>query len=130
LHFKPLALALDRNGTCSFRGLTPRIKGAHFLEILSVIVSALLFGTTFWASLKIFDRYNSKNTLGLAVFIGFVFAFSGPSMLFMLPLVALLYLLVSYYDLGFIKSFAVVGSLFAMNIAVQMLLLELATRMN
>ena len=100
------------------------------MEILSVIISALLFGTTFWASLKIFDRYNSKNTLGLAVFIGFVFAFSGPSMLFLLPLVALLYLLVSYYDLGFIKSFAVVGSLFAMNIAVQMLLLELATKMN
>jgi hypothetical protein len=100
------------------------------LEILSVLISALLFGTTFWASLKIFDRYNSRNTLGLAVFIGFVFAISGPSGLFLLPLVALLYLLVSYYDLGFIKSFGVVGSLFAMNIAVQVLLIELATRLN
>lgn len=100
------------------------------MEILSVVVGALMFGTTFWASLKIFDRYNSKNTLGLAVFIGFVFALSGPSLFFLLPLVALLYLLVSYYDLGIIRSFAVVGTLFAMNIAVQVVLLELAARLN
>lgn len=100
------------------------------MEILSVVISALLFGSTFWASLKLFDRYNSKNSLGLAVFIGFVFAISAPASLFMLPLIALLYLLVSYYDVGFIRSFAVVGTLFAMHIAIQAALLELGTRLQ
>jgi hypothetical protein len=100
------------------------------VQIISTLIAALAFGGTFWASIKLFDRYNSRNTFGLAALLGVVFAFSAPSSLFLLPLIAMLYLLVSYYDLGLFKSFAVVGSMFAMNVALAVGLHRLAATLQ
>jgi hypothetical protein len=88
--------------------------------LMLIVISAAVFALTLWGSIKLLDRYNTRNTLPIAAFVGIVFAAFSPGSIFvLLPLVALLYLLVSYYDIGFFKSFGVVGSMIAMNLGLQ-----------
>lgn len=89
------------------------------MEWISIVVGALVFAVTLWGSIKIFDRYNSHNTLAVAAIIGLVFSFAAAAgtVMFLLPLVALMYLLVAFYDLGILRAFAVVGSMIAMQLA-------------
>jgi hypothetical protein len=91
------------------------------MQILSMLLGVALFSITLWAGIKLVDRYNSRNSIAVAAIIGGVFGLVAPAMpifFFALPLIALLYLLVNYYELGLIRSVAVVIAMFAANMAV------------
>jgi len=102
------------------------------MAFINFVIGALLFGLAMWGGIKILDRYNSRNSLALAGVIGAVFSLAAPvfGIFMVLPLVALLYLLVSYYDLGLLRSFGVVGimygSLIALGLIVQQLTIAFA----
>lgn len=99
------------------------------MEILTTLIGALIFALTLWGSIKLVDRYNSQNKLAVAGIIGVVFGFCAPalgSMFMILPLVALMYLLIQFYDLGLIRSFAVVGAMFASNLLLAPIVRELS----
>lgn len=90
------------------------------MEIVTTILGALLFAATLWGSIKLVDRYNSRNSMAIAAIIGGFFGFAAPAlgMIFMaLPLIALMYLLVQFYELGIGRSVAVIGAMIASNIA-------------
>ena len=85
-----------------------------------MLIGAVLFAFTFWGAIKLVDRYNSRNSLVVAGIIGSFMAFAAPSLgliLIALPLIALMYLLVNYYELGLLRSIAVIVALWAMNLA-------------
>lgn len=72
-----------------------------------MLALATLYAFTTWASIKIIDRYNTRNTMGAAIACGVVFGTIIPfaGMLFaMIPLVGLMFVFVIYYDLGFIRA--------------------------
>jgi len=90
------------------------------MEIISIVLGAAIFGSTLWGSIKLLERYNPRNTWGMAAFIGLVFGLTAPALglvLVLLPLVALGYLLVNYYELGLLKSLGVIGLMLGANIA-------------
>lgn len=89
------------------------------MTITGLIFGILLFTATFWVSLQLVDTDNPRNSLGTAAVIGTVMSVFGSMVgpfFAILPLVCLLKLLVGYYDLGILKSFAVVGMMFALNL--------------
>lgn len=89
--------------------------------MLEVVLGILVFSATFWTSLHVLDTDNPKNTVGTALLIGTVFSVFGSMVgpiFILLPLVALLQLLVRYYDLGIMRSFGVVFLMFALNFGV------------
>ena len=80
------------------------------MEILIIIaVCSVAFGFSLWLSLKILESGNSRNSLGLAIFIGIFFSLPTVFEIGLygniFSLVALLLLLLNFYDLGFIKTF-------------------------
>lgn len=80
------------------------------LFAVSFIAGALVFGFAFWMSIRILEPHNSENSLGLALVVGAVvgvFGSLGGPVLGYIPLIALFYLLIRHYDLGFIKSILV-----------------------
>ncbi len=88
---------------------------------MAIIFAALGFGGALFASLKIVDTNNTRNTLPLALIIGAVFAIAAPfaaGPFAILPLVALLYLLVKYYELGLIGSMATVITMHVVSLIV------------
>lgn len=87
--------------------------------MVELILGILFFTATFWISLQLIDTNNPRNTLGTAALIGTVMAVFGSMVgpfFALLPLVCLLQLLVRYYDLGILQSFAVVGMMFVLNL--------------
>jgi hypothetical protein len=99
------------------------------MAIITTIIGALLFGLTLWGSIKLFDRYNSRNSLAVAAIIGGFFGFAAPALgliFLFLPLIALMYLLVQYYELGLIRSVAVIGAMVAANIALSEIIAAIA----
>lgn len=89
--------------------------------MLEVALGILFFSATFWTSLHLLDTDNPKNTFGLALIVGTVMSVFGSMMgpfFFLLPLVALLQLLVRYYDLGMLRSFGVVFLMFALQFGI------------
>jgi hypothetical protein len=82
------------------------------MSILTLIIGAAIFATALWGSLAILDRGNSRNNIGTAAVLGLVFSI--PSALGfgllsgIIPLIALLLVLVQYYDIGLIRSLLVV----------------------
>ena len=89
--------------------------------MLEVVLGILVFTATFWTSLHIIDTDNPKNTIGTAALIGTVMSVFGSMVgpiFILLPLIALLQLLVRYYDLGIIRSFSVVFMMFALNFGI------------
>ena len=81
------------------------------MEIAALyLLNAIVFALSLWLGLKIFDSGNPDNSLGTAAFLGGIFAlptFVG-SILPFLSLVAFMILLIKYYDLGILRSLAVV----------------------
>ncbi|MGK0357928.1 MAG: hypothetical protein ACI9U2_000211 [Bradymonadia bacterium] len=91
------------------------------MTITGLIFGILLFTATFWVSLRLIDADNPRNRLGTAAVIGTVMSVFGSMVgpfFALLPLVCLLQLLVRYYELGILKSFAVVGMMFVLNLGV------------
>lgn len=89
--------------------------------MVGLILGILFFTATFWVSLQLIDTDNPRNTLGTAAVIGTVMSVFGSMVgpfFAILPLVCLLQLLVRYYDLGILKSFAVVGMMFVLNLGI------------
>ena len=66
-------------------------------------------GFIIWGSVKLLDKTNDKNSLFMAFFASFMIALLGLGGTFFLflPIVGLLYLFVSYYELGILKSFLI-----------------------
>lgn len=92
--------------------------------MVPLILGVLFFTATFWVSLHLIDGDNPRNTLGTAAIIGTVMSVFGSMVgpfFALLPLVCLLQLLVRYYDLGILKSFAVVGMMFALNLGISII---------
>lgn len=99
------------------------------MEIISIVLGALIFAGTLWGSIKLLERYNPRNSFGLAAFIGVIFALVAPALglfLFILPLVALGYLLVNFYELGILKSLGVIGLMIGANILLSEMAVSLA----
>ena len=80
-------------------------------DLCLFLIFSTLYGFSTWASIKIIDRYNTRNTMGAACAVGIMFGgvvpFAG-MLLGFLPLAGLLMVLVAYYDLGFVRSFLTV----------------------
>jgi len=75
--------------------------------ILNFIANVLVLTACIYGSIKLVDRYNSRNKLGTAAVIALVFAIfggMGGSILFFLPLLAYFFILVKYYDLSFLQA--------------------------
>lgn len=90
------------------------------MELVTFILGTLIFAALLWGGIKLVDRYNSRNSIAVAVIIGAFFGFAAPALGFFfmaLPLIALMYLLVAYYDLGLIRSIIVVVAMIAGNLA-------------
>lgn len=93
--------------------------------MLDLMLGIFIFAATFWTSLQLLDSHNPKNTMGTALLIGTVMSVFGSLVgpfLLLLPLVALLQLLVRYYDLGIMRSFGVVFMMFALNFGLSSIL--------
>jgi len=81
--------------------------------IIQVAISTVLVGAAMFASIWLVDRYNSRNKLPTAFFVAAVLSFFAPmsvGFLAILPLVALFYILLNFYELGFLKSIAVIAA--------------------
>ncbi len=81
------------------------------VELAAICVSTVLYGMGLWGSVKILDRYNTRNSMVVALVVGLLFALIMPWMglLFaVLPLMGLLFLLVFYYQLGYLHAFLVI----------------------
>jgi hypothetical protein len=80
--------------------------------VFQIISTSIVFAFALFLSLRILSPYNTENTPGTAVFIGLAFGISGVLFGFgyfaVLPLLALFYLLIQFYNLGLIRSFCVV----------------------
>ena len=90
------------------------------MYLIQVLVGAVVFGLTLWGGIKLVDRYNTHNSIPLALIIGVVFAAMAPmfgAVLIVLPLIALLYLLINFFNLGLLQSLAVFIAMGAMNLA-------------
>ena len=102
------------------------------MEIISIVLGALFFGFTLWGVIKAYDRYNPRNTLPVALIIGSVFAVMAPVFglfLLVLPLVALCYLLINYYELGLLSSLFVLGAMIISNVAHAELMAAITARL-
>lgn len=87
---------------------------------ISILISTVLSGFVLWLSIKIVERHNPANTLLTAMLLGLGFSIFGSfcfGPLLILPLVALLLLLVRFYDLGIGKSLLVVLLIGALKLA-------------
>ena len=97
-----------------------------FIQILS---TSVVFAFTLWLSLKILAPNNTDNTPGTAVFIGIIFGLAGVlfgfGYFFALPLVALLYILIQFYDLGLIRSFCVVAMMTLLTYGIQIFMQQM-----
>ena len=92
---------------------------------VSILISTLLSAFVLWLSIKIVDRYNSSNSFGLALILGLGFSIFGSfciGPLMVLPLVALLFLLIRFYDLGLGKSLLVVLLIGALKLGIGLVL--------
>ena len=102
------------------------------MQILQVMASSVIFAFTLWFSLKIFAPEKTENTPGTAVFIGVIFGLSGVlfgyGYFFALPLVALFYLLIHFFDLGLIRSFCVIALMTLSSFVIQFALETMTTR--
>ncbi len=93
--------------------------------VVSILISTLISAFVLWLSIKIVDRYNSSNTFGLALILGLGFSIFGSfciGPLVILPLVALLFLLIRFYDLGLGKSLLVVLLIGALKVGIGLVL--------
>jgi hypothetical protein len=89
--------------------------------LLQIALGTLLYGFGLWGAIKIIDRYNTTNSLALAMVIGAVLAVVMPvfGLVFVaMPLAGLLFVLVFAYDLGYGRG--------ALVIALEALLLYIA----
>jgi hypothetical protein len=85
------------------------------LDWQAIAIGTVLFGGVLWASIKLLEPANHENSLGLALIVGAAFAFTTPHGLFVaIPLVGLMYLLLGFYDMGFIKGLAVIAAMAAL----------------
>ena len=93
--------------------------------VAQILISTLLSAFVLWLSIKIVERYNDANTFPVALVIGLVFSVfgsfcSGP--LIILPLVAMMFILLRFYELGLLKSLLVVVLIGALNIGIGLVL--------
>jgi hypothetical protein len=97
---------------------------------IQLVSSSAVFAFTLWLSLRIFAPSNTDNTPGTAVFIGIVFGISGVLFGFnyfiALPLIALLYLLIQFYNLGLIRSFCVVILMGLLSYGIQIFMQQMS----
>jgi len=73
----------------------------------AIVILSLLFAVSLWGAVKIIDRYNTRNKPAMAAVIGVVFAVFVPTFGFFFvafPLMALLFVMVFYYDLGYARG--------------------------
>lgn len=81
-------------------------------EWQDVVIGTLLFGVTLWGSIKLLEPSNHENSLGLALVVGAAFALTTPHGLFVaIPLVGVMYLLLGFYDMGFIRALGVIAAI-------------------
>lgn len=81
----------------------------------NVAIATVLYGGVLWASIKILDPGNHENSIGLALIVGLAFGFTIPHGLFIaIPLFAVMYLLLGFYDMPFIKGLAVIAAIAAL----------------
>jgi len=93
--------------------------------VVQILISTLLSALVLWLSIKIVERHNEANSFPVALIIGLVFSVfgsfcSGP--LIILPLVAMMFILLRFYELGLIKSVIVVILMGALNVAIGLVL--------
>jgi len=93
--------------------------------VVSILISTLLSAFVLWLSIKIVDGHNPANTFVLALILGLGFSVFGSfciGPLMILPLVALLMLLVRFYELGLGKSLLVVLLIGALKLGIGLVL--------
>jgi hypothetical protein len=81
------------------------------LELAAILLNTVFYAGGLWGAVKIFDRYNTRNSFYLALAIGLTFALIMPflGLLFgLLPLMALLFLLAFHYRLGYLQAILVI----------------------
>ena len=97
--------------------------------VLSFILGAACFAIALRLAVAILDRGNSSNTWGAALLFGAIFALPaalGVGVLFgLIPLVALLLILIRFYDLGIGRSLLVVILMGVLNFAMALMLAPL-----
>lgn len=82
------------------------------LDWQNIVIGTLLFGGTLWASIKLLEPANPENTIGLALIVGAAFSLTTPHGLFVaIPLVAVMYLLLGFYDMGFVRGLGVIAAI-------------------
>lgn len=85
------------------------------LDWQNVAIGTVVFGGALWASIKLLEPSNHENSLGLALIVGAAFALTTPHGLFVaIPLVGVMYLLLGFYDMGFIRALGVMAAIAAL----------------
>jgi hypothetical protein len=80
--------------------------------LIAFVLGALFFAIGLKVSLMVLDNGNTRNTWGAAGLYGAIFALPaalGTGLFFgLIPLIALLFLLIRFYEVGLLRSFLVV----------------------
>jgi len=83
------------------------------------VLGTLQFAAVFYYSIKLIDPDNDKNNIIIALVVGFVYNFIGSIgglLLGILPLVAMIMILMNYYDLELTQTIIVIAVLIATNL--------------
>lgn len=97
--------------------------------VISFVLGTLFFAIGLKVSLMLLDNGNFRNTWGAAGLYGAIFALPaalGTGIFFgLLPLIALLFLLIRYYEVGLLRSFLVVILMGLINTGLAMIVAPL-----
>ena len=90
-------------------------------EVLLLLIGALVFALGLWGGIKIVEPSNKRNSPILAVILGLffsVFGYYGGLLIIFLPLLALVTLLVRFYELPPVQIVIVIVFMVGLNFAV------------
>lgn len=96
------------------------------MVLLKILVGTAIVAGVMYGSIRLLDPPNDKNSLFMAVFCGAGFSLMGicGSFFALLPMIAMIYLFINFYNLGLLKAFAITavmgflyfGAMIVMNI--------------
>ena len=83
------------------------------MVILKILVGTAIVAGVVYGGIRLLDPPNDKNSLFMAVFSGVGFSLMGicGSFFALLPIIAMLYLFINYYNVGMVKSFAITAAM-------------------
>jgi len=94
---------------------------AFVSTVIALALSALKFAVVFWGSVRLLGGRIPENKFSLALFFGVLFAvfglLPGSFILGIIPLAAILMLLINYFQVGVLRSMAVITILIITDLA-------------